>query len=163
VIAVSDTGPLIALAKVSQLNLLQAIFREVHIPPIVHHELLAKYGPEAPRLESALQGFLKPAPSPTLVPAVVTATVRLHPGEQEAVALAYEREALLLIDDRLGRTAARQLGLAVTGVIGVLIQAKQMGFLPLVGPVLVDMRQRGYWLSDELLAVGVRLAGETLS
>ena len=42
---VSDTGPLIALAKVDQLNLLQVLFREVHIPPAVHYELLAKYGP----------------------------------------------------------------------------------------------------------------------
>lgn len=48
---VSDTGPLVALAKVGQLNLLRAIFWEVHIPPAVHRELLAKYGPEAARLE----------------------------------------------------------------------------------------------------------------
>lgn len=158
---VSDTGPLVALAKVGQLNLLRAIFREVHIPPAVHRELLAKYGPEAARLESALQSFLKVAPSPILPPAVATATVRLHPGEQEAVALAYEQDALLLIDDHLGRTAARQLGLTVTGVIGVLVRAKEVGLLPLVGPLLGEMRQHGYWLSDEILNVAIRLAGES--
>jgi predicted nucleic acid-binding protein len=157
---VSDTGPLIALAKVDQLEVLHAMFGEVHVPSAVHRELLAKSGPESARIESALRGFLKPTPSPILPPAVARATVRLHPGEQEAVALACEQDALLLIDDHLGRTAARQLGLIITGVIGVLVQAKEMGLVPSVGPLLVEMRQRGYWLSDELLVVAIRLAGE---
>lgn len=160
-IVVSDTGPLVALAKVGQLDLLRAMFREVHIPPAVHRELLAKYGPESARIESALQSFLKLKSSPILTPAVATATVRLHRGEQEAVALAFEQAALLMIDDHLGRTAARHLGLTITGVIGVLVQAKEVGLLPLVGPLLVEMRQRGYWLSDEILNVAIRLARET--
>ena len=42
-IVVSDTGPLIALAKVDQLSLLEKMFGEVHIPPAVHRELLVKY------------------------------------------------------------------------------------------------------------------------
>jgi predicted nucleic acid-binding protein len=75
---VSDTGPLIALAKVDQLSLLQALFRQVHIPSAVHHELLTKPGPESPRLKGALQGILKLTPSTTLLPAVAIATARLH-------------------------------------------------------------------------------------
>jgi predicted nucleic acid-binding protein len=157
---VSDTGPLVALAKVDQLTLLEAMFHEVHIPPAVHRELLAKPGPESARLESALQGFLKLVPSPTLPSAVEMATARLHPGEREALALAYERDVLLLIDDHLGRTTARLLGLKVAGVIGVLIQAKKAGLLSAIGPLLIEMRQRGYWLSDEILDVAARLAGE---
>jgi len=104
---VSDTGPLIALAKVDQLALLEAMFHEVYIPPAVYRELLAKPGPESARLESALQGFLKLEPSPALSTAVEMATSRLHPGEREALALAYEQDTLLLIDDHLGRAAAR--------------------------------------------------------
>jgi predicted nucleic acid-binding protein len=158
---VSDTGPLVALAKVNQLALLEAMFHEVHIPAAVHHELLAKPGPESARLESALEGFLKLVPSPTLPAAVEMATARLHPGEREALALAYQQDALLLIDDHLGRTAARLLGLKVTGVIGVFVQAKQARLLPSVSPLLTEMRQRGYWLSDEILDVAARWAGES--
>jgi predicted nucleic acid-binding protein len=158
---VSDTGPLIALAKVDHLHLLQALFHEVRIPLAVHRELVAKSGPESARLESALQGFLKLAPVSTLPSAVELATSRLHPGEREAIALACEQDALLLIDDHLGRAAARLLGLRVTGVVGVLIQAKKAKLLLVVGPLLIEMRQRGYWLSDEVLDVAAQLAGET--
>jgi len=160
-IVVSDAGPLIALAKVDQLGLLQQLFDEACIPLAVYRELFAKLGPESIRLEDALQSFLQVAPSPTLSPAVAKATSRLHPGEREAIALAFERKALLLADDQMGRNAARWLGLAVTGVVGVLLRAKEAEILESVRPVLVEMRQRGYWLSDEILNLAVRLAGES--
>ena len=48
---VSNTGPLIALAKADQLRLLESLFSQVHIPPAVHRELLAKSGVEAERLD----------------------------------------------------------------------------------------------------------------
>jgi predicted nucleic acid-binding protein len=66
----------------------------------------------------------------------------------------------LVIDDSLGRTAARRLSLAVTGVVGVLIRARKEGLVPSVRPLLEEMRQHGYWLSDELLDIATRLAGE---
>ena len=74
--------------------------------------------------------------------------------------MAYERDALLVIDDSLGRAAARRLRLAVTGVVGVLVRAKREGLVPNVRSLLEEMRARNYWLSDELLAVATRLAGE---
>ena len=160
-IVVSDAGPLIALAKVDQLDLLQQLSGEVCIPLAVHRELFAKLGPESSRLEDAVQSFLQIAPSPTISSAVARATSRLHPGEREAIALAFERKALLLADDQMGRNAARRLGLAVTGVVGVLLRAKEAGLLENVHPVLVEMRRRGYWLSDEILSLAARLAGES--
>ena len=160
-IVVSDAGPLIALAKVDQLHVLHELFHEVCIPLAVHRELFAKHGPESSRLEDALQSFLQVAPSPTTSPTVAKATSRLHPGEREAIALAFERKALLLADDRMGRNAARRLGLAVTGVVGVLLRAKEAGLLKAVRPVLIEVRQRGYWLSDEILILAARLAGES--
>jgi predicted nucleic acid-binding protein len=161
VIVVSDTGPLIALAKVDYLDVLQELFNEVCIPLAVHRELFAKLGPESSRLEDALQSFLQVAASPTMSATVAKATSRLHPGEREAIALAFERKALLLADDQMGRSAARRLGLMVTGVVGVLLRAKEARLLEAVCPVLVEMRQRGYWLSDEILILAVRLAGES--
>jgi predicted nucleic acid-binding protein len=83
-IVVSDAGPLIALAKVDRLNVLQELFDEICIPLAVHRELFAKLGLESSRLEDALQDFVQVAPSPTVSPAVAKATSRLHPGEREA-------------------------------------------------------------------------------
>ena len=158
--AVSNTGPLIALAKVDKLSLLEKLFGRVFIPPAVHRELLAKSGPESARLDDALISFVEVAPIPSLTHEVKTATMRLDSGEQQAVGLAYERKVILIIDERLGRTAARRLGLTITGVIGVLIRAKEAELIQAVCPLLNEARQQGYWLSDEALNVAAKLAGE---
>ena len=55
-IVVSDAGPLIALAKVDRLNVLQELSDEVYAPLAVHRELFAKPGSESSRLEDALRG-----------------------------------------------------------------------------------------------------------
>lgn len=158
---VSNTGPLIALAKVDHLHLLEQLLGQVHIPPAVYRELLAKSGPELACLDEALTRFIELTQVPRMAPEVKIATLRLDLGEQQAIALAYEFKALLVIDDHLGRTAARRLGLTITGLGGVLIRAKERGLVPAVRPLLDEIRQRGYWLSDELLDVVARLARES--
>jgi len=161
-IVVSDTGPLIALAKADQLPLLKQLFGKINIPPAVHRELLAKSEPEAGRLDRALLDFVIVTSLPSFPQEVEAAIARLGPGEGQAIALAYAQEALLLIDDRQGRNVARHLGLRVSGVVGVLILAKEAGLVAAVRPLLEEIRQQGYWLSDELVAVAARLTQETL-
>lgn len=158
---VSNTGPIIALAKIDQLSLLEQMFTKVHIPPVVHRELLAKSGPESARLDTALSHFFEIAPPPQMSAEVKTATSRLDPGEQYAVALAFHLKALLLMDDRLGRRAAQQLSVPVTGVVGLLIRAKEANLVSAVRPLLNDMQKEGYWLSDVLLDTAAKLAGES--
>jgi predicted nucleic acid-binding protein len=64
------------------------------------------------------------------------------------------------MDDRLGREAARRLGLARTGTAGVVVQAKQENLITSVRELLEQIRDRGYWLSDELIEAAAKLAGE---
>ena len=149
---VSNTGPLIALAKVDQLSLLERLFGQVHIAPMVHRELLAKAGSEAVRLDQALATFITVSDRPQLSTEVEAMTRRLDAGEQEAIALAHTRGALLLMDDRLGRQAARRLNVTLTGTVGLLIRAEELGLVPRAAPILEEMRLHGYWLSDALIA-----------
>lgn len=159
-IVVSDTGPLIAFAKADRLSILEDLFGQVRIPPVVHRELLVGRRSEAARLDESLGRFIQvvqPSPPPSTVQAE---TLRLDPGERQAIALAYELGVPLVIDDRLGRAAARRLDLTVTGTVGVLIRAKEVGLVPAVCPLLDEIRHRGYWLSEALLETAAKLAGE---
>ncbi len=159
---VTNTGPLIALAKINHLTLLQQLFTTIAIPPAVHRELLAKSGPEAARLDHALNHFIVVQSRPEMPALVRIVTDALDAGEQEAIALAHQQQTLLVIDERLGREAARRLGLTITGTIGVLLEGKRRGFVAGVLPQLQEMRQQGYWLSDDVLRVAANLSGETM-
>ena len=78
----------------------------------------------------------------------------------QAIALAFSSNGLLLIDDRAGRKAARQLGVEVTGVVGVLLEAKRIGHIPMIKPILETIRHHGYWLSDALVETALQIANE---
>lgn len=78
---VSDTGPLIALAKADSLSVLKHLFGQILIPPAVYRELMAKSGPEAERLDRALADFVITTPNPTMPLEVEEATSRPGPGE----------------------------------------------------------------------------------
>jgi len=161
-IAVFDTGPLIALAKVDQLPLTKAMFREIVVPEAVHRELLAKVGPESRRLDVAMQNFIQIRPLKELPQQVRVATMHLDRGEQQAIALACQEQAVLVIDEQLGRAAARALNVRVTGVVGLLISAKKAGHLSAVLPLLREMRCGGYWFSDDLIFDAAKLADESI-
>lgn len=57
-----------------------------------------------------------------------------------------------MIDDRLGRKAAQSLTIPVSGVVGVLMEARMQGLIPSASQVAITMREQGYWLSDALIA-----------
>lgn len=84
-------------------------------------------------------------------PKTVNAALEVDAGEREAISLAQEINAVaVLMDDRAGRGAAMQCGLAVVGTIGLLEQAAARGMLDL--PVAVDrLRQTNARLSPELI------------
>ncbi|MCY4028959.1 MAG: DUF3368 domain-containing protein [Acidobacteria bacterium] len=159
---VSDTGPLIALARAQRLDLLRRLYRRVVVPPAVRDELaIGSDRPGAQRLADALSaGWLSVG---SLVSDLATIELRqlLDPGEAEAIALAEQLDArFLVIDDAAGRRIARRRGVTVMGVAGVLLSAKAGGTLVAVKPVLVEMASAGYHLSPRLVSAVLARAGE---
>jgi hypothetical protein len=159
---VSNTGPIIGLAKVDQLFLLKNVASEVLIPPMVYRELLGKVGTESERIDRALNEFLHVTDLNPLEPATEVAISGLDEGERQAIGLAstIKGDVLLLLDDRAGREVSEKLNIPTIGLIGLLLLAKEKRILKNIGSLVDDLRTRGYWLSDEVAEVAKRLAGE---
>jgi len=160
--AVSDTGPIIALAKVNKLFLLKRLFEEVSIPPIVYKELFAVIGDESDVIENALKDFLTVREPSPLDKSVGLVLADLDEGEQQTISLSITlgKEIILLMDDRAGRQAAQKLNISITGVVGILLLAKQRGLINSVSEILETIRNKGYWLSNKVIETAKELAGE---
>jgi predicted nucleic acid-binding protein len=152
-IVVSDTTAVTTLLKAGMANLLQDLFGSVIIPQAVWNELRA--------FHSRLPDFVwlrAVARADRLLPQ----TSSLGRGEAEAITLAKEVNAdLLLTDDLKARGIAAGLNLKCSGLLGLLIRAKQRGHISLVREAIGTLETRGgLYLSDTVKAEAVRLAGE---
>ncbi|MCL4476294.1 MAG: DUF3368 domain-containing protein [Nitrospirae bacterium] len=159
---VSDTGPIIGLAKIDALFILKDIAREVLIPPAVHRELLGKVGIESERIDKALSDFIRVTELKPLEPAIREILSDLDEGERQAIGLAFtfSENVILLLDDRAGRLGAEKLNIPTTGLIGILLLAKEKGIFEKISPLLDELRNQGYWISDEVVNIARHLAGE---
>ncbi|NUO09357.1 MAG: DUF3368 domain-containing protein [Candidatus Brocadia sp.] len=160
----SNAGPVIALPKISCLSVLKTMFSEILIPPVVYRELLGKSGTKWEEIESALNDFVRVMEPNHSDNATELAIANLEEGERQAIKLAsYMREnVLLLIDDKAGREAASRLNISITGTIGILLMAKEKGWLADVIKLSDKPRNSGYWFSDELIEIAKKLANEDL-
>ena len=159
---VADTGPIIGLAKIGRISLLKKLATEVLIPPIVHKELYGKIGAESDQIDQALSDFVHVVEFGSLELNLDEHFINLGEGEKQSIILAstLKKEVLLLIDDRAGRQAADRLKIPKIGLVGILLLAKKRGLINNVVSLLHELRAAGYWLSDEVIAVALKLADE---
>jgi hypothetical protein len=146
-IVISNSTPLIALAKINKLSLLKEYFGEIHIPEEVYDEVVRRGSSLAGSAEVASCNWITRAQVTNRL-AVEALCISLDKGEAEAIVLASEKKGLLIIDDGDGRKAARQLGLKITGTIGVLLLASNDGKLDLKS-ALSELKTVGFHLSNK--------------
>ena len=166
-LVVSDTSPILNLAAVGHVDLLGSLYGVLVIPPAVQGEL-ASLSRRNPRFAAAtpLPAFVRVEPLPDTPDAdaiLAELTLRLHPGEAEALALAAALRAdLLLVDEIDARRLARQRGVRTQGLLGVLVEAKRRGLLAAVAPLLDQLQANaGFWVGTDLRANVLRSVGET--
>lgn len=157
-IVVSDASPLISLTAIGQLEILRELYEEVRIPQAVEREIAGP--PDRPSIAIEAPWIAAAAVRDQILVRALGDT--LDRGEAEAIALAVESKAdLLLMDERRGRQAAKRVGLSVVGVLGVLLEAKAKGLVPEVQP-LIDalLNQAGFRIGRALRDEVLRAAGE---
>lgn len=162
-IVVSDTSPITNLAAINKLDLLQRLYGNIIIPLAVYNEMVSA-------------GTVPGAVEVQTLPWIQTQTVansqkvidiqidrnNIDLGEAEAIVLALDVKAnLLLMDERLGRALAKKYGLNVTGLLGILLQAKQRNFIVAIKP-LIDrlMEQADFRVGDRLYKTILQNANE---
>lgn len=152
-IVVSDTSPITTLLQIGKVDLLHKLYGEVLIPEAVRAELFASH--------QSLPEFFQ------CVPAVDRGEVRrllaeLDPGEAEAIVLAKERHAdLLLIDENDGRNIATREGVRFIGLVSVLVESKLEGLIPSLRDVLREIEtETTFFISLEIKNLALKRAGE---
>ena len=155
---ISNTSPLIGLFGLNLLSLLRDLYTEVWIPRKVEEEFLAVD-------EAIHKEALRSAPWIKVIdltnPQSAAAYENVDVGEAEVFALAAERDArLVFLDENKGRRTAREIGLAVKGTVGILLEAKAAGLIDVIKPLLIRLQDNGMHLSESLINNVLQGAGE---
>jgi predicted nucleic acid-binding protein len=145
---VSDSSPLNILICLGQEHVLCKLFDRVVIPPEVVRELSHARAP------SKVRQFIATPPSWLSIsaPTKLLSFLHLDAGETEAISLAVELQATLMIDERDGRSAATAHGLKIIGAVGILERAAGEGLIPDLKEIHAQIRGLKFRVSNEILA-----------
>lgn len=124
---ISNAGPLIYLAKLGKLNLLQRLFKDVIISKEVYEEVVKgkeeKFFDALIIKKSIEEGWIKVKESKA-DKKISQFAPEIDQGEISTINLAKKfKPSLVLIDDASGRAIAESFGLNVKGTLYVLLRA----------------------------------------
>ncbi len=155
---ITNTTPILSLLKIDKLSLLKELYGEVVIPFAVFQEIEA--GRHKPYYQNVNQvSWIK-------IEQVKNSDSRsffvdLDNGEAEVLILAKELNAdLVIMDEIMGRRYARQLGMEITGTLGVLLKAKEKGLIHSVRELLTELKKKGTWINPKLFKKIILLSKE---
>lgn len=155
-----NTTPLIALSHVGQLNLLKELYGEIIIPQAVFEEVSVKVDSVCKKEVDSSLDWIRVEKIRNQMAKDMYKT-QLHEGEVEVMILAKEVAAdVVIIDDANAKKYAKYLKLPVTGTLGVLLRARQMGYVDKLEPVLRQMVEKGIYISQSLIELCLKQAGE---
>jgi len=156
---VINASPLIALARVGQVELLKRLPKRAVVPRAVEEELLraAEDDPARRAVESGLFKIIE-----TPVPPAQILAWDLGQGETAVLTYAFaHRKWIAVLDDGAARRCARSLSLNITGTLAVVLLAKQYGLVDSAAQVLYDLRGADFRLDDATIREALeRTVGE---
>jgi predicted nucleic acid-binding protein len=155
---VSNTTPILSLLKIEKLDLLKELFGGILVPYAVFREIEAG---KSRKFYADLTQFEWISIERIREPNARSYLLDLDDGEAETLILAKEQAAdLVIIDEKPGRQYVKRFDLALTGTIGILLNAKDQGFIHEVAPLLRQLQQNQSWISEGLVETALKIAGE---
>lgn len=168
-LVISNTSPLIWLAKIGKLSLLKELFSEILVPEEVYKEAVERglqegFSDALLIREGFNQGWIKVSrlneDEAPFCREILKHAFEIHMGEAQAIVLARRigASALLLMDESSGRAFAEAWGLKVKGVIYVIVRALRRGLLSGVEAkeAVLTLVQKGFRIEPKLLARIIR-------
>lgn len=158
---VINTSPLLALsAACGDLNLLQALYKQVFVPYEVCQEIEKGGLSGFSVAEFKAAHFLHKVDKPLTISPFLKNSLDI--GEASVIQLALDKGIqTVCIDETVGRRIARLNNLSLTGSIGILIRAHQEGHVFSMQEAIKNMQDRGIWLSDSVISVALKAVEKT--
>ena len=158
---IADAGPIIALCKIKQFNLVFQLFDHCLITKAVYEEVIEGTDSAVICIQQAIDSNQISVKASSIITSDLLKT--LDNGEATSIELALQSdECALLIDEAKGRKIAKHLGIPVIGLAGLLILAKKNLMINSVMPLLFEIRNNGYWLLDQFLIELSKLCNEEI-
>ncbi len=154
-----NTSPIFYLHRIGLLDILNKLYGDITIPEAVRSELKKGHvqGEDAPQLENYPWIQIVNVD----IPEYLSLIVDLGLGESEVLAVAtIHPSALVILDDKLARRIAKMRGFLLTGTAGVLLRAKEKGFIPALKPVIEKLLSLNFRLKPDLVNAILEVAGE---
>ena len=146
---IADTSCFIILTNINELDILHKVYGEI----ITTIDIATEYGDPLPKWVEIVA--VKDKYKQQIL------ELQIDKGESSAIALALETpDSIVILDDYKARKIAAQLGINLTGTIGVLIKAKIRGIIPSIKPFLKRIKERGFHLSVEIELQALKEANE---
>ena len=146
---ISDTSCLIALTNIGSLEILHEVYGKV----LITSEIVQEFGVSLPNWFEI--------ENPKDLSRLNFLENQLDKGEASAIALALEiPDSLIIVDDEKARKLAEMLNIEITGTLGVIIKAKNLGIINSIKPFLLKLKNVGFRISAELEKEALSLTGE---
>lgn len=160
-IVVADTSVILNLCRVQHEHLLQALYQRVLIPQPVADEFYWLTKTQTRFSGLVLPSWIEVLPTPKVVPMEVVQG-GLDAGESAAIALCIEKHAdAVLMDESLGREVATKLKVRTVGILGILIDAKNLQIISSVKELLDRLQtEANFWVAPGLKFQVLKIAGE---
>jgi predicted nucleic acid-binding protein len=147
---ISNTSCLIILDNINSLAILQKLYQRIYLT----EEVAEEYGKP---LESWMniitvkdKNYLR----------ILNTTVDLGEASTIALALQMTEDNVMILDDLKARKLAKQLQLKFTGLLGILLKAKQQKIISSVAEILTQLKNVNFRVSEQLEKEVLKLAGE---